>query len=191
MSTYSLACAATGEIQKARQLLRTSKTVTKSIETQEWASWASVIIASQTRPNQFSELAADAFDRSWETGCLHSIVCAYRAYPRLLSLLCAEESLRTRIANLVTASRDQTLGRNAGLPIERTEVGDLSPRETEVLQLLGEGLSNRDIARRLFISEVTVKVHVRRIFEKLGVHSRTEAALASVQYFSAASRGRV
>jgi DNA-binding NarL/FixJ family response regulator len=43
--------------------------------------------------------------------------------------------------------------------------------------LIAEGLTNRSIAERLFISEATVKVHVQRIFEKLGVRSRTEAAL--------------
>ena len=49
-------------------------------------------------------------------------------------------------------------------------------RETEVYELLAQGLSNKEIARSLFISEATVKVHVSRILEKLGVRSRTEAA---------------
>jgi DNA-binding NarL/FixJ family response regulator len=55
--------------------------------------------------------------------------------------------------------------------------GGLSPRESEVLALLAEGLSNREIGKRLFISEVTVKVHIRHIFEKLGVRTRTQAAI--------------
>jgi DNA-binding NarL/FixJ family response regulator len=59
---------------------------------------------------------------------------------------------------------------------ERANTG-LSPRESEVLDLVAQGLSNRAIAQRLFISEVTVKVHVRHIFEKLGVRTRTQAAL--------------
>jgi DNA-binding NarL/FixJ family response regulator len=46
-----------------------------------------------------------------------------------------------------------------------------------VLQLLAQGLANREIAKALFISEATVKIHIRHIFEKLGVHTRTEAAL--------------
>jgi DNA-binding CsgD family transcriptional regulator/tetratricopeptide (TPR) repeat protein len=52
----------------------------------------------------------------------------------------------------------------------------LSPREQEVLNILSEGRTDRDIAARLFISERTVHVHVRRILAKLRVSSRTEAA---------------
>jgi DNA-binding CsgD family transcriptional regulator len=52
----------------------------------------------------------------------------------------------------------------------------LSPRENSVLLVLAEGRTNREIAERLFISERTVAVHVRRILAKLGVGGRTEAA---------------
>ena len=53
----------------------------------------------------------------------------------------------------------------------------LSPREREVLALLAEGLPNKLIARRLSISEKTVKSHMTRIFRELGVTDRTQAAL--------------
>jgi len=52
----------------------------------------------------------------------------------------------------------------------------LSPREQEVLTIVAEGRTDREIAARLFISERTVHVHVRRVLAKLGVSSRTEAA---------------
>jgi LuxR family maltose regulon positive regulatory protein len=51
----------------------------------------------------------------------------------------------------------------------------LSGRELEVLHLIAEGLSNREIAERLFLALSTVKVHTRNIYGKLGVHSRTQA----------------
>jgi len=57
----------------------------------------------------------------------------------------------------------------------------LTAREVEVLGFLARGHSNRDIAELLFISENTVKNHVRNILEKLQLHSRTEAALYAVR----------
>lgn len=53
----------------------------------------------------------------------------------------------------------------------------LSPRETEILELLCEGLANKEIADRLGISTETVRVHLKHIYEKLHVRSRTEAAM--------------
>lgn len=53
----------------------------------------------------------------------------------------------------------------------------LTPRETEVLRLLGKGLSNRAVAEHLVVAEKTVKTHVGAILSKLGVDSRTQAAL--------------
>jgi DNA-binding NarL/FixJ family response regulator len=57
----------------------------------------------------------------------------------------------------------------------------LSPREIEILELLATGLSNQRIARRLFISEATVKTHLVHIFAKLGVDTRTAAVTAAVE----------
>jgi DNA-binding CsgD family transcriptional regulator len=57
----------------------------------------------------------------------------------------------------------------------------LSPRELEVLALLVQGATNRDVARRLFISERTVGVHVRNILGKLGVTGRIEAANVAIR----------
>ena len=57
----------------------------------------------------------------------------------------------------------------------------LTDREIEVLKLVAEGLNNRDIAGRLFISENTVKNHVRNILEKLQLHSRMEAVMYAVR----------
>ena len=57
----------------------------------------------------------------------------------------------------------------------------LSAREREVYDLLCVGLSNREIATRLFITESTVKVHAHHVYDKLGIRSRTALALNAAQ----------
>jgi DNA-binding NarL/FixJ family response regulator len=57
----------------------------------------------------------------------------------------------------------------------------LTERELEVLRLVAQGLNNKDIAKKLFISENTVKNHVRNLLEKLQLHSRMEAVLYAVR----------
>jgi len=57
----------------------------------------------------------------------------------------------------------------------------LTPRELEVLKLVARGMSNKEVADHLFISENTVKNHVRNILEKLQIHSRMEAVMVAVR----------
>jgi DNA-binding CsgD family transcriptional regulator len=80
--------------------------------------------------------------------------------------------LRTALEDLARRGR---LDLGVGLPIQRRLAG-LTPRELEVLRLLVEGRSNRQIAEQLFISGKTASVHVTNLLAKLGVHSRLEAA---------------
>ena len=61
------------------------------------------------------------------------------------------------------------------------EAGGLSPREREVLALVAEGLPNKVIARRLEISEKTVKAHLTSVFRAIGVDDRTQAAMWAVR----------
>ena len=61
-------------------------------------------------------------------------------------------------------------------------IGTLTPRESEILELLAEGQSNKLIAKNLGISDGTVKLHVKSILRKLEIHSRVEAAVIAVEH---------
>ena len=66
--------------------------------------------------------------------------------------------------------------------VDKNPFSKLTPRENEILSLLAEGQSNKVIARNLGISDGTVKLHVKSILRKLGVHSRVEAAVMAVEH---------
>lgn len=67
------------------------------------------------------------------------------------------------------------------LDTSRVEQLGITPRELEVLQLIAEGLSTRQMADRLSVSDNTVKTHCSRLFDKLGVNRRTQAVQAGKQ----------
>jgi ATP/maltotriose-dependent transcriptional regulator MalT len=58
---------------------------------------------------------------------------------------------------------------------KRREDFGITPRELEVLELIAQGMSNREIAEKLFVSENTIKTHSSRVFDKLGAKRRTQA----------------
>jgi DNA-binding NarL/FixJ family response regulator len=80
---------------------------------------------------------------------------------------------RAAARRLIAASGDGQPARERA----RKLVGSLTEREVEVLACLGEGLSNAQIAGRLFLSEATVKGYVSRMLDKLGLENRTQAGL--------------
>ncbi|GAI81212.1 unnamed protein product, partial [marine sediment metagenome] len=63
----------------------------------------------------------------------------------------------------------------------KTDFEQLQSRELEVIKLAAKGMSNKEIARELFISERTVQTHLVNIFRKLGVSSRTQAVLDALK----------
>ncbi|WP_372665629.1 LuxR C-terminal-related transcriptional regulator [Amycolatopsis kentuckyensis] len=88
-----------------------------------------------------------------------------------------KDSSGDELAAAVRAARHGVTAMSPAVASALSAGGSLTPRERDVLELLGEGLSNRDIAARLRLAERTVKVHVGNVLAKLGVTSRTQAAL--------------
>jgi len=110
-----------------------------------------------------------------------SIVAAVRA-GAIGYLLKETGAVELRQAIKLAASRQAQLSPKIAARLMRTVANlerhvALSEREAGVLRLIAGGLANKDIARELFITEKTVKSHVSNIFGKLGVRSRTQAAL--------------
>ena len=99
--------------------------------------------------------------------------------PQAAALLTAANATASELGAAPLQAEIEALARRArirlGVGAERP-AALLTSRETEVLELLAAGLTNRQIAERLFISEKTVGTHVAHIFEKLDVHSRAGAA---------------
>ncbi|MHB1432812.1 MAG: response regulator [Streptosporangiaceae bacterium] len=79
----------------------------------------------------------------------------------------------------VLANREREAGQDASP--EQVPAPKLTDREMQVLKLVARGMNNRDIGKELFISDNTVKNHVRNILEKLQIHSRMEAVMVAVR----------
>jgi len=111
---------------------------------------------------------------AFETGAVDLLVTAYRSCPELLLILLRAEDSR-EFRELVERVGDSDLATAAGQPLatndDRRQL--LSPRELEVFELLRNGLSNREIAKLLYIELSTVKAHAHHIYDKLGVRSRS------------------
>jgi DNA-binding NarL/FixJ family response regulator len=117
----------------------------------------------------FEALKAGAAGYVLKDATQREVVGAVRQVLRGESLLNAE--VATRLL--------RRLAEETARPYE-APLAQLTPREVEVLRLLAQGLTNREIAARLIVSVGTVKVHVERILAKLGVSDRTQAAVRAV-----------
>jgi DNA-binding NarL/FixJ family response regulator len=83
--------------------------------------------------------------------------------------------------DVATGRGDAPGAGTAGPPAEHPDLARLTAREREVLAGLGRGLSNRELAADLFVSEKTIKTHVSSVLAKLRLHDRTQAALFAVR----------
>jgi LuxR family transcriptional regulator, maltose regulon positive regulatory protein len=182
LGVKALALAGAGHLERAEALARESLEASLGVETVINAHSALAVTALTRRDHQLAlDHAAQALMNAANTGMIESFLCAYRGCPQLIVCLLERRDLHDTLTRLLQRAGDAQLTTSAGLQPGESSVLSLSPREKEVLALLAQGLSNPAIGQALFISPVTVKVHVRHIFEKLGVRSRAEAALRAAQ----------
>jgi two-component system nitrate/nitrite response regulator NarL len=99
----------------------------------------------------------------------------------LVSALRDIENGKNVVAQDLTDALARMVQGDATIVDDEGPFSDLTPREMEILCLLAEGQSNKLIARNLGISDGTVKLHVKAILRKLGIHSRVEAAVIAVE----------
>ena len=111
-----------------------------------------------------------------DTGNVDSFITALRSFPKLATAT-RDVELRRVVAEVLRRNSDRSDRQLVRELSTRRDRDPLSAREVEVLALVAEGATNAEIAQSLFISESTVKAHLQNIFGKLGVRTRTQAAL--------------
>jgi DNA-binding CsgD family transcriptional regulator len=180
LAMHALLMAANGSVLEARQTASRAKATSAYIETQCLGTLALIVAGLVDRHPDLTLTAEDKalVFRILELGQLDGLILACRAYAPLAKAIAQIPAFSNDLTQALGLSHDIDIGRSAGLemPRELRKTRGLSRREREVHALLAQGRSNREISRTLFISESTTKLHVRHILEKLGVHSRTEAA---------------
>jgi ATP/maltotriose-dependent transcriptional regulator MalT len=180
LATQALALAAMNHASAARRSAHKALCLTSVAEVQTLAATSEGIAAIGTR--QAATASAQALEVAIRLDTWDALVCGVRAVPELLENLVAQKTSHSHLILMLRRSRDESLLRASGLTTERTyrRGGVLSRREREVIDLLRQGLTNREIAQTLYISEATAKVHVRHILEKLGARSRAQAVACYV-----------
>jgi LuxR family maltose regulon positive regulatory protein len=115
------------------------------------------------------------------SGNVDTFLCIYRSTPQVLLDIAGDPADSPGLRALITRQGDASFAREAGLAVEMfSDIDILTPREREVSELMADGLSNKEIAAQLVISQATVKVHLRHVYEKLGVRNRV-AAIAKLR----------
>lgn len=138
-----------------------------------------LVFSERGKPNQAEEILSRAIKMAEPERYIRLFVDEGGAIAPILYKLLAHKQTSIYTESLLMALKTQTLENeikeHLDTSTEENLIEPLSERELEVLQCLAEGLSNREIARRLTVSLSTVKTHTRNIYGKLGVNSRTQA----------------
>ena len=183
LATLALVRACAGD-REGMNLAREAEEISSAIEVRTLVPMARAIYAIASGSKDANCLAVEAFETTAELGSVDPFVAAYRGYPPLLSVIAKETRFREEVSSILENAHDESLARASGFPMPAQRQSrrlKLSSREQEVLGLIAQGLTNKEIATALFVSEATAKVHVSHILEKLGVRSRTEAALRAAE----------
>jgi DNA-binding NarL/FixJ family response regulator len=177
ISSRALVLASISRLAEARVLVDDVRDSSAAIEPRVLIAAVDAIIALKSRDPSAAERIAGLLETATQAGGLDLLVTAYRSAPELLGLLLRRAELSGRFATLVSRVGDADLAAAMGQPLALEDPqARLSRREREVFEHLRRGMTNRQIASSLFIAESTVKVHVHRIFDKLGVRSRAVIA---------------
>jgi DNA-binding NarL/FixJ family response regulator len=125
------------------------------------------------------DLDAYVFDalRAGASGFLLKDVTAERLFDAVRVIAGGEALLAPAVTRRLISEFAQ-LHRPAGAVLQ---LASLTPRETQVLRLVAEGLSNQEIAQRLVVTEETVKSHVSHVLSKLGLRDRTQAVVTAYE----------
>jgi DNA-binding CsgD family transcriptional regulator len=175
----ALALASLGRLIEAKALADQARRSTRGVEAHQLANATDCVVAVKSRAEGLADTCGRVLADAFSSGALEPLVTAYRCNIEVLSALAAVPANRELVVFLLRRSGDEALAAAVGSSPEGLldPASALSPREREVHALVIQGLSNAEIARQLFISESTVKVHVHHIFDKLGVRSRTALLL--------------
>jgi len=179
LASRALALGCSGRLDEALVAATEAEALTSQPETLVLVSATRAIVAVAKDRADAEARLTDLLESVGATGNRDSLLVAFRAFPDLLNAIARSGKGTVLLSTLAGAEVDTDLATalHPSSTASDPRFEELSPREKEVLALTAEGLTNREIAKSLFISEVTVKAHLRRIFVKLGVRSRTEAAI--------------
>jgi ATP/maltotriose-dependent transcriptional regulator MalT len=183
LATRAIAFASAGDFDKALALVGRAEAMSAQLEPMLLCQWARAMCAFVLEDKDAESRVRAAYKHTKMTGALDAFVFAYRVFPKSLQGLVDDSSSAKEVADLLERSNDDRLACAENFPSRAPQNSEthLTAREREVYALLAEGKTNREIATALVISEPTAKVHVRHVLRKLGVRSRTEAALKAVR----------
>ena len=116
--------------------------------------------------------------RAGASGFLLKDVTAERLFDAVRVIAAGDALLAPTITRRLIGQFTRLHAKSAAAP---AALGSLTPRETQVLRLVAEGLSNTEIAARLIVTEETVKSHVSRVLSKLGLRDRTQAVVTAYE----------